>query len=66
MSNSSSTLPRLLTEAEAAEFLRVSPKTLQSWRYRGVEPRYRKLQSVVRYELGDLIAFIEGDVGEDQ
>ena len=52
--------PRLLNESEAAEFLGVSRKTLQGWRYRGLEPRFRKLHGAVRYALEDLIEFAGG------
>lgn len=49
----------LLTEKEAAEFLRVSIKTLQSWRLQGKQPTYLKLGRCVRYRRDDVIRFLE-------
>lgn len=55
----------LLTEAEAAAFLRVAVQTLRNWRWRGAGPMYRKIgQRLVRYVRGDLQAFIEGDASK--
>ena len=58
--NDKKDLPRLLSESEAADFLGVSRKTLQGWRYRGLKPRFRKLHGAVRYALQDLIEFAGG------
>lgn len=43
-----------LTEAEAAEFLAISQKTLQRWRFSGRPPRYAKFGGAVRYAISDL------------
>lgn len=43
---------------EAAEFLQVSPRTLEGWRRRGEGPRYSRLGTVVVYTVGDLQAFV--------
>lgn len=52
---------RLLDEDEAAEFLGLSPRTLQGLRVRGGGPDYIKIGSrAVRYRLSDLEDFIEG------
>ena len=52
---------RLLDEDEAAEFLGLSPRTLQGLRVRGGGPEYIKIGSrAVRYRLRDLEEFIEG------
>lgn len=49
----------LLTEAEAANLLRLAPATLARWRWRGDRgPAHRKLGGAVRYALSDLQAFI--------
>jgi predicted DNA-binding transcriptional regulator AlpA len=46
--------PRLRTP-EAAEFLGVAPATLEKWRYeRSDGPPFRKLGTVVVYELSEL------------
>lgn len=50
--------PRLLDEHEAAAFLRISPKTLQRWRWSGGGPPFVKLGSRVRYARCDLEDFV--------
>ena len=50
---------KLLTEAEAAEFLGVSPGTLSVWRSKGKGPSYSKIGSSVRYNLASLLGYIE-------
>ena len=50
----------LLTEAEAAEFLQVSPRTLQGWRYNGGGPRFVRIsRRIIRYRRQDLLDWIE-------
>lgn len=53
---------KLLTEKEAAKYLRVSPRTLQGWRYKRIGPEFVKLgdgtYSRVVYRLEDLEAFV--------
>ncbi|SOB56957.1 protein of unknown function [Pseudodesulfovibrio profundus] len=44
-----------LTTPQAAEFLSLSPQTLEAWRHNAEGPRYIKLDRVVRYALDDLI-----------
>jgi predicted DNA-binding transcriptional regulator AlpA len=52
--------PRLRTP-EAAEFLGVAPATLEKWRYeRSDGPPFRKLGTVVVYDLGDLEQWLAG------
>lgn len=58
-----------LTSTEAADFLGVSPKTLNNWRSQGRGPAYVKYtgatdglgrqRGTVGYRLGDLRAFVE-------
>ena len=50
---------RLLTRPEAAEYLRLSDKTLSRWAWAGRGPRFVKIGGAVRYDLADLDAFIE-------
>lgn len=51
---------RLLDEDETADFLDLSPRTLQGLRVRGGGPDYIKIGSrAVRYRLSDLEEFIE-------
>ena len=43
-----------MTEHEAAEYLRVSVKTIRKWRYLCSPPAYHKFGKTVRYRLSDL------------
>lgn len=52
--------PTLLTEAQAAQYLTLSVKTLQAWRSRGHGLPYHKIGRSVRYEKQTLQLFIEG------
>ncbi len=42
------------TQSEAADFLRVSERTLERWRVEGNGPRFRRFGRRVVYALGDL------------
>ena len=54
---------RLLTAEEAAQYLSVSPKSLETWRTRGGGPRFVRLRSrAIRYRLNDLTEFVEQGV----
>ncbi len=56
-------LRTLLTEKEAAERLKVSQRTLQSWRQRGIGPAYTKLgagtRAPVRYVSDIVDSFVD-------
>ena len=45
----------LLTESEAADFLRLSPVTLSHYRYTGDGPAYCKLGGAIRYYRADIL-----------
>lgn len=49
----------LLTVSEAAEYLRLSHRTLDGWRWKGTGPAYQKLGSSIRYRKAALDAFVE-------
>lgn len=53
----------LLTTPEAAEFLRLSPRTLERMRVQGTGPRFLKLGPGLRarvvYDLEDLLAWLQ-------
>lgn len=53
----------ILTNKEAAEFLKMSPRTLTNWRLKGEGPRWFHLtdnpKSPVRYRLQDILDWIE-------
>ncbi len=56
-------LDRLLSEAEAARFIRYSKRALQNWRVRGGGPRYIKVSPrSIRYRRRDLMAWIEARI----
>jgi hypothetical protein len=48
---------RLLTTGEAAEFLNYTVASLERGRCKGYGPPYIKIGRIVRYRLGDLIAY---------
>lgn len=53
-------LDRLLSEAEAAKFIRYTKRALQNWRVRGGGPRYIRVSArSIRYRRRDLLAWIE-------
>lgn len=49
---------KLLTEDEAAERLRIAPRTLSRWRSVRQGPVFRKMGGAVRYAESDLDDFI--------
>ena len=56
----------LLTEADAAALLLVSPKTLQKRRFDKKPPKYLSLNGTVRYRLSDLKEYLENSVIDPQ
>ena len=50
---------KLYTEAEAADILRVSPKTLQKRRFDKRPPVYVNLNGTIRYRASDIQKYIE-------
>jgi hypothetical protein len=53
-----------LTTAEAANWLRLSPRTLEKWRVLGGGPRFRKFGADVVYALSDLQVWSDGRICE--
>lgn len=50
----------LLTTAEAARLLGISPRTLANWRRVGVGPTCKRLgYSIVRYREADVLRWVE-------
>ena len=49
----------LLTEAQVADYLSLSMRTLQAWRVRGSGPKFCRLGRAVRYRLADLAAWLD-------
>ena len=50
---------KLLTTTEAAEWLGLSPRTLERYRVTGEGPKFRKIGRWVRYTVADLDAWLE-------
>ena len=48
---------RVLSDAEVAERLGVSPFTVRAWRHKGQGPRFMKMGRAVRYRAEDVEAF---------
>lgn len=56
----------LLPEREAADFLGVTSRCLQAWRYRGGGPRFVKISSrCIRYRQRDLREWTEARLRSD-
>ena len=51
----------LLREQDAADFLSLSVRTLQSWRIRLAGPPFVQVGRAVRYRRRDLVAWIEAN-----
>ena len=49
----------LLTEAQAADYLKLSIRTLQAWRIRSVGPAFVRAGRAVRYRRYDLLVWIK-------
>ncbi len=50
----------LLTEKQAADYLQLTPRCLQAWRYRGEGPRFTKISGrCIRYVRSDIDQWIE-------
>jgi excisionase family DNA binding protein len=54
--------PKLLTERELAEFLSVSPRTLQKMRQRGSRLAFVKFESKVLYRREDVQSYLSQHV----
>lgn len=52
-------MKRLLKTSEAAEYLGLSVRTLENWRYQGRGPKATLLDRTVRYDIKDLDAWVE-------
>lgn len=53
---------KLMDQKELAEFLMVSEKTLEHYRWRGVGPEYIKIGKLVRYNKCDVIEWLRAKV----
>lgn len=53
-----------INQVELSRRWRLSPRTLERWRYRGTGPQYLKVGGRVVYRLDDIEAFEAGQVRE--
>ncbi len=44
----------LLTELQVADYLRLNPRTLQSWRQRGTGPAFLQVGRSIRYRVDEI------------
>jgi DNA-binding transcriptional MerR regulator len=51
--------PKLLPSKAVAEMLAIPEGTLRYWRKVGVGPRWLKLEGSIRYDLADVLHYIE-------
>ena len=49
---------KLLNTDQAAEYMRISPRTLQDWRLSGNGPRFHKLGRLVRYGISEIDSWL--------
>ena len=49
----------LLTEVQAADYLKLSVRTLQAWRVRSVGPAFVRAGRAIRYRRYDLLLWIK-------
>jgi hypothetical protein len=52
-----SAIPQYLTNDEAAELMKLSPRTLEKLRVLGTGPRFRKFGRRVVYDVADLVTW---------
>ena len=50
---------QILTEKEVSELLKISVKTLQSWRHQSKNLPYFKIGRTVKYKLSDIREYLE-------
>ena len=56
-----SVINELLTESEAAKYLKISERTLQAWRCTGAGPALVQIGRAIRYQLKDILAWINAN-----
>jgi Helix-turn-helix domain len=49
----------LLTEVQAADYLKLSMRTLQAWRVKGTGPQFVRAGRAIRYRRQDLLVWIK-------
>lgn len=54
-----------LTQTALSRRWKVSPRTLERWRWSGVGPRFIKIGGSVRYRLEDVLAYEAGRLSDN-
>jgi len=52
-------LPKLLTSKLVSEMLSIPEGTLRYWRKVGIGPKWLKLEGSIRYDVADVLVYIE-------
>jgi len=52
-------MERMRREAEVAEVLGLSIRTLQGWRWRGGGPPYHRIGGAIRYDMAEVRAWLD-------
>ena len=52
-------LPEIIDQNQLADYLNVSPRTLENWRTNGIGPKYIKLGKLARYRLEDVNQYLD-------
>lgn len=55
------TKSKVMTEKQAAQYVGLSQRTLQAYRFKRIPPTYIKVGRVVRYRQDDLDDFLEAN-----
>lgn len=51
-------LELFVSQDEVACIFKVSPRTLENWRCKGIGPKHIKIGKFVRYRMSDVISYI--------
>lgn len=58
-------IDKLMDQNEVAWTLGVSVKTLESWRWKKVGPKYIKVGRLARYRMSDIVAYVQSLIEEE-
>jgi hypothetical protein len=52
----------IFDQQDVADWLKVSPKCLESWRLKGHGPKFLRIGRLVRYRRRDVVAYLDGQL----